>query len=260
MLQAVLEAVEVAGKNILEVYDSDDFGIECKEDDSPLTKADRLAHEVLVEKLTALDSGPILSEEDANIPWDERKTWSHYWLVDPLDGTKEFIKRNGEFTVNVAYIENGVPILGVVYAPAKSLWYYAAKSSGAFKKTADSEAVPISPSPLPKRGEHWRVVGSRSHSSKDFDDFMAHFSNADLVSMGSSLKLCLVADGSADLYPRLIPTSEWDTAAAQAVVEVAGGKVLNWETKKPLRYNTKSELLNPYFVVCATESEVWLNK
>ena len=130
---------------------------------------------------------------------------------------------------------------------------------GAFKKSASTQTVSISPAALPSKDTTWRVVGSRSHSSQDFDDFMANFSNADLVSMGSSLKLCMVADGSADLYPRLIPTCEWDTAAAQAVVEAAGGKVLNWATKQPLRYNTKDDLLNPYFVVCATESEVWLD-
>ena len=259
MLQAVLHSVQLAGEKILEVYHSDDPGVEIKSDNSPLTKADKMAHEVLIEQLTTLKCGSVLSEEDSDIPWDERKAWKQYWLIDPLDGTKEFIKRNGEFTVNVAYVEHGVPTLGVVYAPVKSLWYYGSKGGGAFKKSGNAEPLPISPAALPKEGARWRVVGSRSHSSEDFNDFMANFSNADLVSMGSSLKLCMIADGSADLYPRLIPTCEWDTAAAQAVVEAAGGKVLNWETKQPLRYNTKDSLLNPYFVVCAKESEVWLN-
>ena len=259
MLKAVLQAVHIAGEKILEVYNSDDFAIETKDDDSPLTRADRLAHEILTEKLVALECGPVLSEEDADIPWSERKNWVKYWLVDPLDGTKEFIKRNGEFTVNVAYVEDGVPTLGVVYAPDKSLLYYGSKKAGAFKKIANDKAFSISPASLPSKDKKWRIVGSRSHSSEDFDSFIAKFGSADLVSMGSSLKLCMVADGSADLYPRLIPTSEWDTAAAQAVVEAAGGKVLNWETKQPLRYNTKENLLNPYFVVCAEESEVWLD-
>jgi len=259
MLDKVIDACELAGRAILEVYESDDFGVKSKSDNSPLTRADQLAHEVLVEKLSALGVGPVLSEEDAEVSWEVRKTWNQYWLIDPLDGTKEFIKRNGEFTVNVALINNGEPILGVVYAPVKALWYYGEKGAGAFKKVAGGAAKSISPSRVPTDGEQWRVVGSRSHTSEDFDAFMASLDNANLVSMGSSLKLCMVADGSADLYPRLIPTCEWDTAAAQAVVEAAGAMVLNWETKEPLRYNTKDTLLNPYFVVCAALSDKWLS-
>jgi len=265
MLNAVMDAVALAGTKIMEIYDTDDFGVEMKSDDSPLTKADQAAHDILVAELNQLDVGPVLSEEDANIPWETRQTWGQYWLVDPLDGTKEFIKRNGEFTVNVALIKNGIPVLGVVYAPAKSLWYFGCSddsisAKGAYKKEDGGEAVAISPSSIPEEGELWRIVGSRSHTSEDFDAFMSSFENSDLVSMGSSLKLCMVADGSADLYPRLIPTCEWDTAAAQAVVEAAGALVLNWETKAPLRYNAKEELLNPYFIVCAEKSQVWLDK
>ncbi len=258
MLNHVIHAVKDAGREILRVYNSDDFGVEIKGDNSPLTKADKAAHDVLVKSLATLGLGPVLSEEDVEIPWSERKTWERYWLVDPLDGTKEFIKRNGEFTVNVALIEHGAPVLGVVYAPVTDLLYYGRKGEGAYRKDGHFDAEKIVPSPLPGKGESWRIVGSRSHSSADFDAFMAGFPNAGLVSIGSSLKLCMVAEGSADLYPRLIPTSEWDTAAAQAVVEAAGGQVLHWETLEPLRYNTKDELLNPYFVVCAEPSDLWM--
>lgn len=258
MLESVKAAVAKAGEKILEIYNSGDFGVEMKGDDSPLTKADQAAHDILVEALEALDAGPVLSEEDANIAWSERQAWSQYWLVDPLDGTKEFIKRNGEFTVNVALIRDGVPVLGVVYAPVLDLWYWGESGKGAFKSTGDATPESIKPSAVPKGESVWRVVGSRSHSSVDFDSFMANLANADLVSMGSSLKLCMVAEGAADLYPRLIPTCEWDTAAAQAVVEASGALVLNWETMEPLRYNTKDELLNPYFIVCSEKSDVWM--
>ena len=259
MLEAVKHAVAEAGSRIIEIYNSDDFGIEVKGDNSPLTKADKAAHEILVGALERLAVGPVLSEEDANIPWSERQKWNQYWLVDPLDGTKEFIKRNGEFTVNVALIRGGEPVLGVVYAPARDLWYFGEKTLGAFRQEGVAAPKPISPADLPARDSVWRIVGSRSHTSEDFDRFMTGFPQSELVSMGSSLKLCMVADGSADLYPRLIPTSEWDTAAAQAVVEAAGGTVLNWETMKPLRYNTKESLLNPYFVVCAKPAEIWMS-
>ncbi|WP_370979181.1 3'(2'),5'-bisphosphate nucleotidase CysQ [Agaribacterium sp. ZY112] len=259
MLQAVMNAVAQAGSSILDVYNSDDFGIEIKEDNSPLTKADQLAHDILVKALSELKVGPILSEEDADISWAERQSWKQYWLVDPLDGTKEFIKRSGEFTVNVALVRDGEPVLGVVYAPVMDLWYVGEQGKGAWKQQGAGERKCIKPAAIPEQGKTWRIVGSRSHSSDDFERFMAVFPNADLLSVGSSLKLCMVADGSADLYPRLIPTCEWDTAAAQAIVEAAGAKVLNWETKEPLRYNTKETLLNPYFVVCSEPSKVWLN-
>lgn len=264
MFQTVMDAVALAGAKIMDIYNTEDFGVEMKSDDSPLTKADQAAHDLLVEELNALAVGPVLSEEDADIPWQVRKLWDQYWLVDPLDGTKEFIKRNDEFTVNVALIRHGIPVLGVVYAPAKSLWYFGNNDPrfgkvGAFKKEDNGSTQSISPSALPSKNQRWRVVGSRSHTSEDFDAFMSRFENANLVSMGSSLKLCMVAEGSADLYPRLIPTCEWDTAAAQAVVEAAGAQVLNWETKEPLRYNTKEQLLNPYFVVCAEKSDIWLD-
>lgn len=252
-----------AGDAILDIYQQADFGIELKADDSPLTRADKAAHNVLVQGLRELQCGPVLSEEAADIPWSERQTWQQYWLVDPLDGTKEFIKRNGEFTVNVALIRDGVPILGSVYAPVKGWLYYGVAHAGAFKiidAKAGTAAVPIQPSAVPEAADLWRIVGSRSHQSEDFKAFVQGFDATDIVAMGSSLKICLVAEGQADLYPRLGPTSEWDTAAAQAVIEAAGGKLLDWETRQPLRYNRKDSVLNPYFVVCADTSPVWFSE
>lgn len=262
--QALLEQVNTlviaAGDAIMDIYTKSDLGVEYKDDNSPLTLADKAAHEVLAAGLTQLNCGPVLSEEDADISWAERQTWDQYWLVDPLDGTKEFIKRNGEFTVNVALIKNGVPILGSVYAPAKELLYYGATGFGAFKvenAKQNSTPTPITPSAPPNVTDTWKVVGSRSHQSEDFKTFVAQFESCDIVAMGSSLKLCMIADGSADLYPRLGLTSEWDTAAAQAVVEASGGVVLNWETLEPLRCNSKESLLNPFFIVCAEPSLPW---
>ncbi|WP_080516729.1 3'(2'),5'-bisphosphate nucleotidase CysQ [Teredinibacter turnerae] len=262
LVAKVNEIVVAAGDAIMDIYQQPDFNVEIKDDNSPLTRADKAAHNILAAALEALDCGPVLSEEDANIPWGERQQWQQYWLVDPLDGTKEFIKRNGEFTVNVALIKDGVPILGSVYAPDKGWLYYGAKGVGAFKvddAKAATAAESISPAVVPGSDDVWRIVGSRSHQSDDFKEFVKSFNGTDIVAMGSSLKICLVAEGAADLYPRLGLTSEWDTAAAQAVVEAAGGVLLNWETKQPLRYNTKESLLNPFFIVCAQTSPVWLN-
>ncbi len=260
VLEAVNKISREAGSAILEIYQSADFAVEYKDDDSPLTRADRAAHRVIVDALETLGLGPVLSEEDANIPWGERQAWTQYWLVDPLDGTKEFIKRNGEFTVNIALIRNGEPVLGSVYAPDKSLIFYGALGMGAFKQEGEGEPQPIKVAEVPDASAEWKIVGSRSHQSDEFREFVKQFPNSDIVSMGSSLKLCLVADGSADLYPRLGLTSEWDTAAAQAVVEAAGGQVLNWETLEPLRYNTKESVLNPFFIVCSQPSSLWYHK
>lgn len=260
ILERVNQLACDAGQVILDVYESSDFDVELKDDDSPLTRADKCSHEVLVAGLESLNLGPVLSEEGVDLPWGERRGWQQYWLIDPLDGTKEFIKRNGEFTVNVALIKDGRPVLGVVYAPVKQLLYYGAAGLGAFKRVGSTSAAePIQVAPVPASDENWKIVGSRSHQSEDFAAFVARFPSADIVSMGSSLKLCLVAEGSADLYPRLGLTSEWDTAAAQAVVEAAGGQVLNWESRSPLLYNTKESLLNPFFIVCAAPSSLWMN-
>jgi 3'(2'), 5'-bisphosphate nucleotidase len=258
MLDELIRLAIAAGNVIEEVYNSSDFDLETKHDNSPLTKADKLSHRVICEGLDRLDKCPILSEEGESTTWGERKLWTRYWLVDPLDGTKEFIKRNGEFTVNIALIENGQPSLGVVYAPVKKLMYFGGKKFGAYQQhNHASEPTPITVTPVPD-SRAWKIVGSRSHQSDGLDGFLQRFPKYEMVSMGSSLKICMVADGSADLYPRLGLTSEWDTAAAQAVVEGAGGLVLNWETLAPLTYNTKESLLNPYFIVCAEASKTWL--
>lgn len=258
MIDAVIELSIAAGEQILEVYEAEDFAVEYKEDESPLTVADEKSHQVIVRGLASLSHLPVLSEEAANIDWTERSSWSQYWLVDPLDGTKEFIKRNGEFTVNIALIDGGEPVLGVVYVPDKQILYYGARGVGAFKRVGYSgETMPIGVSGVPENAQHWRIMGSRSHQSDAFGDFVGQFDQPEILSMGSSLKLCLVAEGAADLYPRLGLTSEWDTAAAQAVVEAAGGRVIDWGTKRDLRYNQKESLLNPYFIVCSDTSPVW---
>ena len=257
VLLKVVEASYQAGKEILDVYNSEDFDVEFKNDDSPLTRADKCSHNVLVGLLGSIVNCPILSEEGKEIDWNTRKSWGQYWLIDPLDGTKEFVKRNGEFTVNVALIENQVPVLGVVFVPVKNVFYFGANGLGAHKLDNAGKADPIAVRPVPKMGETWKIIGSRSHSSEDFEKFIGKFDSTEIVSMGSSLKLCLVADGSADLYPRLGLTSEWDTAAAQAVVEAAGGQVINMESGEPLRYNTKESILNPFFTVCAQKSSQW---
>jgi len=255
-LERALAAALRAGREIMEVYGGKDLTSWSKEDRSPLTEADLRSHSVIVEELS--DSGyPILSEEGKDIPYEERKKWNRFWLVDPLDGTKEFLKRNGEFTVNVALVENGKPVMGVVYAPALELLYFATPE-GAYRVDGALPELPVEelyeraeslPSVPPEEGKI-RVVASRSHLSKETEEFVEKLrerGEVDFLSVGSSLKLCFVAEGRADVYPRYAPTMEWDTAAGQAVVEASGGKVLEAETMKPLVYN-KENLLNPYFV------------
>lgn len=258
LLPKVRAAVDQAGEAILAVYANPArFNTQHKSDDSPLTDADLAANQILVERLAALTPDiPILSEESRHAPWSERQHWEACWVVDPLDGTREFLKRNDEFTVNVALVSQHQPVLGVVLAPALSRSYFAAAGEGAWRQVADEEPQPISV--LDRTGDlPWRVVGSRSHSTPAVDAFVKRLGTAELVSMGSSLKLCLIADGSADVYPRLGPTSEWDTCAAQAVVEQAGGQVLDAETGNPLRYNARETLLNPYFIACARPQPDW---
>lgn len=247
LLTTVEAIAKQAGDAIMAVY-ARDFSIEEKDDKSPLTEADKAAHDVIVAGLNALPEGiPVLSEEDSE-GFAGADANGRYWLVDPLDGTKEFIKRNGEFTVNIALIENGKPVLGVVVAPALEVSYLAAQGVGAFKVDAQRERTPIRVAGKPAEGTTWRVVGSRSHPSPDLAEWLEKLGSHDMVPMGSSLKLCLVAEGEADVYPRLGPTCLWDTGAAHAVVEQAGGRVETLEGK-PLSYATPSEKLNPYFVV-----------
>jgi 3'(2'), 5'-bisphosphate nucleotidase len=239
-----------AGAAIMSVY-ARDFSIEEKEDKSPLTEADKAAQDVIMAGLTALPEDiPVLSEEDAE-GFAGADAKGRYWLVDPLDGTKEFIKRNGEFTVNIALIENGRPVLGVVVAPALEVSYLAAEGVGAFKVKWEAgkanERMPIRVAGKPAEDAIWRVVGSRSHPSPDLAEWLTQLGRHDMVPMGSSLKLCLVAEGAADVYPRLGPTCLWDTGAAQAVVEQAGGSVETREGQ-PISYDNPSEKLNPYFI------------
>jgi len=249
-IQDVINIARSAGEKIMEVYAREDFGTRLKSDDSPLTEADLAAHHVIVDGLQVLDADiPVLSEESSDITWQERQQWERYWLVDPLDGTKEFIKRNGEFTVNIALIDNNEAVLGVVYAPVLDVTYYG-DENGAFKVTEAGETCEIQVV-AHQPGETWKVVGSRSHAGDSLVAFLEALGEHEMVSMGSSLKLCLVAEGAAHIYPRLGPTSEWDTAAAHAVVNAAGGEVVVAETGEALQYNTKESLLNPFFIVQA---------
>jgi len=255
LLKPTVDLAREAGERILEIYAREDHGVREKADRSPLTEADMASHRTIVEGLRRLTPElPILSEESADVPWEERRRWHRYWLVDPLDGTKEFIKRNGEFTVNIALIENGVPVLGVVQVPVRRLSYFACRGRGAFRQEGEAAAEPIHVRALGVGPV--RVAGSRSHGGDTLHRFLERLGPHELISMGSALKLCLVAEGRADVYPRLGPTSEWDTAAAQAVVEQAGGQVTDLELR-PLRYNTRESLLNPHFLVFGDASKDW---
>lgn len=257
-IQDIRAIAEQAGQLIMQVY-ARDFSVADKSDASLLAEADRLAHRHIVAALAELTTDiPVLSQASSPASLVERSSWQRYWLVDPLDGSKEFIKKNGEFTVNIALIEAGQPVLGVVHAPALGISYWGEVGKGAWKVRHAEPAMAIHVSPLPAPGQPWRVVGSRSHASAEFNAFMADMPVARLLSMGSSLKLCLVAEGSADLCPRLGPTSEWDTAAAHALVIAAGGQVVAWPGLQPLGYNQHPDsLLNPSFMACAEVSQRW---
>ncbi len=248
-----IESIAVdAGKEILRIYDTE-FEVESKSDASPLTAADMASHKVITARLAQLTPDiPVLSEESAEeVPWEERAAWNRYWLVDPLDGTKEFVKRNGEFTVNIALIEDQKPVMGVVHVPVQGHTYLGDINHGAHKRV-DGKLAVISTRPTPTDGP-LVVSRSRSHPSAELEAYLERFGQTETVPLGSSLKFCRLAEGLIDLYPRLGPTSEWDTGAAQAVVEAAGGVVVNTDGS-PLRYNTKSSLLNPYFLVLADPS------
>ncbi len=244
----VIGIAQEAGEKILEIYNaSADVQIERKADNSPLTIADSAANKIICDGLVKLPAKfPIISEENKEIPYSERKGFEYAWLVDPLDGTKEFIKRNGEFTVNIALIHNQTIVLGVVYAPVLDEMYWAVKGEGAFI-IKDGKEDRLAANTFELSDEHLKLVCSRSHLNEATEAFVSKFKNPDLVSQGSSLKFIILAKGSAHIYPRLAPTMEWDTGAAQIVLEEAGGKVINDETKEPLQYN-KENLLNPYFV------------
>ena len=255
LIEPVVDLAIEAGQAILEVY-ATEFDVQSKDDTSPLTQADLASHRRIVAGLAELSPEvPIISEESGLPDFEVRSRWQRYWLIDPLDGTKEFMNRNGEFTVNIALIEHGRPVLGVVHVPVQKKTYVGCDGHGAERREADREPTSIrvartSSSPV-------RIVGSRSHRGSSLDAFLAQVGDTDMVPMGSSLKFCTVAEGNADVYPRLGPTSEWDTAAAQAVVEQAGGEVLELDGK-PLSYNQKSDILNPWFVVIGATDRDWL--
>ncbi|MGI2259765.1 3'(2'),5'-bisphosphate nucleotidase CysQ [Shewanella sp. GXUN23E] len=251
---SALEAIaRDAGQAIMSVYHgaehSGEVNVMLKADASPVTAADLASHQLICERLAGEFAGiPVMSEEAADIPYAIRQTWSRYWLIDPLDGTKEFIKRNGEFTVNIALIDQGRAVAGVVYAPVLDKCYIGQRGMGAWlthqgcqqqlPMSRDKRILPV-------------VVGSRSHPSAELAGYLDKLGEHQMLSIGSSLKFCLLAEGLADLYPRLGPTSEWDTAAAQAVLESAGGRVLEYETGKPLTYNRGDSIINPWFVASA---------
>ncbi len=270
LLYCAIQCAIQAGEAIMGVYNSEIL-VEFKEDNSPLTLADKQANEVITNLLKETPY-PILSEEGKSIPYSERKDWERFWLVDPLDGTKEFIKRNGEFTVNIALIENGVPILGVIYVPVTDCLYFSTKERGAYivnDHNLDFEFElqinnPDEPNemkilkhsgtklPMKHNTRPFTAVASRSHLSAETESFIntlkEKHGQVELISSGSSLKLCIVAEGKADVYPRLAPTMEWDTAAGHAIAEAAGKQVLDYTTGMPLTYN-KENLLNPSFIV-----------
>ena len=287
ILVSIHAAIE-AGNAILQVYRSSDFKVELKADKSPLTLADRNAHEIIMKHLSKFDI-PVLSEEGKNIPYDKRKSWDTFWLVDPLDGTKEFIKKNGEFTVNIAKICNNKPVAGVVLVPDKNILYFASSKMGSYRAdlsqigdwlngkignpgrsanlsasaaaeivtelTGHSTKLPVNQS----TNRLYTIAGSRSHATPDLEAFVEEkrrqYGDVEFISAGSSLKLCLVAEGRADIYPRTGPTMEWDTAAGQAVVEFSGGKVYQYDSSEPLEYN-KENLLNPWFVAQNLKSQI----
>lgn len=254
LCQSCIQIAEQAGDKILEIYHGD-FDIQSKQDNTPLTTADMAAHYHIVDALKKLTPElPVLSEEAADIPFSTRKTWQTYWLVDPLDGTREFIKGNGEFSVNIALIHQHRSILGVINAPVHKQTYFAYHGHGAYKKTATSAPVKI----FCRKADSNNLViaGSRSHQSDKLKLFLSNLGNPEIISMGSSIKSCLVAEGSADIYPRLGLTSEWDTAAAHCIVEQAGGQITKTDMQA-LLYNTKESLLNPEFFVTGQSDLIW---
>ncbi len=279
MMDCLLAALQ-AGEAILEVYNTD-FEVEEKEDNSPLTLADMQSHRIITDILSDTvfegKSIPILSEEGRDISFKDRCGWEYFWLVDPLDGTKEFVKRNGEFTVNIALIHKGKPIAGIIFIPVKDSLYFAAEGHGVYKLERANQYKGLisamedhayrynellkyatdlkSRQERPKQNGHLRIIGSRSHRSQKMEEFLEElgkdYKEIEIFPAGSSLKFCLIAEGTADLYPRFGPTMEWDTAAGQAIVEEAGGVVVSVETKAPLLYN-KENLLNPWFMVAGS--------
>ncbi len=253
LTKLAVETAIKAGKEILDVYYNSNFHIEFKADNSPLTIADKRAHHA-ISAILAQTGIPVLSEEGKTIPFEERKNWKLFWLVDPLDGTREFVKRNDEFTVNIALIENNTPVAGVVFVPVTKEIYWA-NLNGSFKAFAEGDSGSLSniqQLPLKVEKEFFVVAGSKSHMNEETEKYIQQLDTkgktVEMKSKGSSLKICMVAEGNADVYPRLAPTMEWDTAAGHAIVKFAGKQIIQFENKEPLVYN-KENLLNPWFVV-----------
>ena len=261
LLSSMMAISREAGAAIMNIYREDDFEVDLKDDNSPLTRADLAAHRIIVNGLEKLAPDiPILSEESEDIDYDIRSKWKRYFLVDPMDGTKEFINRNGEFTVNIALINDGIPVIGVVFVPVEDILYVGTQIDAPRAYLIISGQTREIKSRTVDPGQPLTLVASRRHGGEAMTSFVAnltpHFPEIETTNMGSSLKLCLIASGEADIYPRLAPTSEWDTAAAQAVVEAAGGAVLDLSLQ-PLRYNMKADILNPHFLVLGDTSFDW---
>ncbi|MEG1586815.1 MAG: 3'(2'),5'-bisphosphate nucleotidase CysQ [Bacteroidales bacterium] len=262
LLDLTIRAAIEAGEGIMTIYNdpNSDFGIERKSDNSPLTIADKKSNEIIMRFLDQTEF-PVLSEEGRSIPYAERKDWNTLWIVDPLDGTKEFIKKNGEFTVNIALVTNGKPVLGVIYLPVKRILYFGSADSGSYRLDIQAGEVQDELSrilenakklPLAQEDRPFRIVASRSHCSDETKSFIEELEKehgkAELVSSGSSIKICMVAEGTADIYPRFAPTMEWDTAAGHAIALYAGKQIYKQNNTDPVIYN-KEDLLNPYFIV-----------
>jgi len=251
-LEAIQTIAIKAGEAIMNIYldPAEDFSIEQKEDNSPLTKADLAANKIICDHLEKLSpSYPIISEENKLISYDERKEYEYFWLVDPLDGTKEFIKKNGEFTVNIALIHKQKPVLGIVYVPAKDVLFYGMEGMGAYK-ISNNITTKVDSGFFRTDESFLTIVCSRSHLNEETNAFISKFDQHQKISKGSSLKFLILAEGQAQVYPRLAPTMEWDTAAADAILRNAGGSVIDYNTQKPLLYN-KEDMLNPHFIAYA---------
>ena len=260
--QVILELLNIAidsGKEIMKIYDKG-FTVDTKEDSSPITEADINSNELIVTRLKTLEPNiPILSEESL-VSWDIRKKWNKYWLIDPLDGTKEFINRNGEFTINISLIENNNPVFGIIYSPVKSVLYYAYKNYGSFKVYTNRNLSSLNNiekiNVVKKSYSCTRIIGSRSHSNTEFNEWVkSKFTNFELIKIGSSLKFCHLAEGIADIYPRFGPTSEWDIAAGHIILQEAGGNLRSIDNDEIL-YNTKENILNPYFIAYGNISQI----
>jgi 3'(2'), 5'-bisphosphate nucleotidase len=252
--EGVIAIAQAAGAAIMTVY-ADGFSVQTKEDASPLTQADLAANRVIVEGLAQLTPEiPVLSEESAQVPWDVRRHWRRYWLVDPLDGTREFIKRNGEFSVNIALIDEGVAVFGVIQAPVDGRLWHAWRAQAAYRREGDHDVrlQVRTPATAPLR-----VAASRSHRDERTEALLARMGEVEVIAQGSSLKFCRIADGVLDVYPRFGPTSEWDTAAGQCVLEAAGGQVLAAHSGEPFRYNQRETLLNGDFIALGDPALPW---